>query len=85
MVYIILASAVLIIAGRLSIPTRELQGWPLTYEAIAHIWIGMMLACGISGIRAVREMASRDRWLCLGAFGAVTVFEVLAFLMKWGR
>lgn len=85
MTYLVIISALLVLVGRLTVPTRELQGWPLTYEAIAHIWIGMMLAWGVSGLRLVRQMTTRDRWLCLGALVTVTVFEVAAFLMKWGK
>jgi hypothetical protein len=84
MAYLIVASAVLMVLGRLTTPTRALQGWPLTYEALAHIWIGMMLAWASSALAPIRKMTTRDRWLCLAAVGAVTVFEVVAFLMKWG-
>lgn len=40
-VQLIIASAVLVSVGRFTVPGHGLS-WPGSYEAFAHIWIGVM-------------------------------------------
>lgn len=43
----LLIATILIVAGRLSIPTRELTGWPGFVEAFAHLLLGAMIAVAV--------------------------------------
>lgn len=60
-------------AARLSVPTRPASafGWPLTCEALAHVFVGGLLGAWLAG--AGRFFL----WLALG----VTAFEIGCFLL----
>jgi hypothetical protein len=78
---------------RFSVPTRGFDtfSWPGTYEALAHLWLGVLIGAGLIGTPenlktwqpmadAVEEMVFRiAAWVCLGL---LTVLEVVMFL--WG-
>ena len=59
--------------GRFFIPGHELS-LAGSYEAIAHIWVGFLIACGVlpSGVR-------KEAWIGLGV---ITILELILFAMR---
>lgn len=60
-------------AGRLTVPTRPFAqfGWPLTYEALAHLLAGFLLGAWCMG----------GGWPYLALFAALTAWEIGCFLL----
>lgn len=56
--------ALLVALGRLSVPTRPLRqfGWPLSYEAIAHIVTGMLMGMWIYSVTEACCKAAPNTW-----------------------
>jgi hypothetical protein len=52
------ASAVLIVIGRLSIPTRHNFSFAGFYEAIAHVWVGAVIMAAITVPRLRTPLAT---------------------------
>lgn len=67
--------SLLVALGRLTVPTRPLSGWPLTYEALAHLWVGVLLAVAVCRWREAEGKPAA----CL--LGLLTAFEVGMFLL----
>ncbi len=68
---VLLVSTVLVLVGRCTIPGHGLS-WPGTYEALSHIWVGLLIGLW---------WKSRDRWLLI-ALAVTTVFETIMFLLR---
>lgn len=72
---VILIASVGIAIGRLLIPGHDVS-WPGTYEALAHIFVGMLLyACFTEPEKHVRRFA-------LWCLVAITVLEVVMFMRR---
>jgi hypothetical protein len=71
--------SVLCAAGRLVIPGHKLS-WPGTYEAMAHVWVGFLLAVAISP--RYRTFSPKVRWLAVWMLVALTVTEVVLFVLE---
>jgi hypothetical protein len=66
-------TCLLFVAGRFAVPGHGLS-WPGTYEALAHIWVGAVLAAW---------WFDRRNWLAYAAaLGATTALEVVMFLNR---
>lgn len=68
--FIVLASCI-VAAARFSVPSHGFS-WPGTYEAIAHIWVGFLIAVGCF------HSDKDDRKLAWLALAAITLVEVAA-------
>lgn len=70
--YLAVMTAAAVAAGRLTVPTRPLSqfSWPISYEALAHIWVGAMAGMWLAGA------GQFYLWVAL----AVTAWEVICFL-----
>ena len=74
-IWALLGFSLLAAAGRLTVPGRPLSafGWPLTYEALAHLWCGVLLgAACFAALGGVRRLS----WACLGV---LALYEALMF------
>jgi hypothetical protein len=58
--------------GRFTVPGHDLS-YAGTYEAVAHIWVGMLLMWCFYG---------RDRALALVSLSAITILETVMFLIR---
>jgi hypothetical protein len=72
-----LASAA-IAAGRFAVPGSDLS-WEGTYEAFAHIWVGVLIA---AAFYASPFYGKPRRGLVLWLLGILTVLETVAFLSR---
>jgi hypothetical protein len=68
------ASALLVFFGRVQVPLH-VPSWPVVYENMAHVWVGVMLALCFAG--PFRRMAA-----CF--LVVATVFETGMFLLGLG-
>ncbi len=74
MLTLLLISALLIVVGRFTVPSHGLS-WPGSYEAIAHIWVGILCA----GI--YYEWGTTNAWWIAGVLILTTAFETLMFFV----
>jgi hypothetical protein len=72
MIYLILVTALIVAAGRFTIPGHGLS-YAGTYEALAHIWVGAMI---------VLAFDERYRAMAIAALLATTVLETVMFLRR---
>jgi hypothetical protein len=72
---IIVVTAVLISIGRFTVPGHGLS-WPGSYEALAHIWIGVMVAV------TYYRWRSPTGWAALTALVATSALETVMFLTR---
>jgi hypothetical protein len=72
MIYFIIVTALVVAAGRFTIPGHGLS-YAGTYEALAHIWVGAMI---------VLVFDERYRVMALAALLATTVIETVMFLRR---
>jgi hypothetical protein len=54
--------------GRLTVPGHHLTGWPGAYEALAHIWVGMLIAL---------LFFVSPRWPIVVSLVTITVIEII--------
>jgi hypothetical protein len=76
-------SSLLIALGRFTVPGHELS-WAGTYEAFAHIWVGILLTLGFYGCRftSFREFFKSIWWQPLVYLFVVTNLETIMFLLR---
>jgi hypothetical protein len=72
MIYFIIVTALVVVAGRFTIPGHGLS-YAGTYEALAHIWVGAMI---------VLAFDERYRVMALAALLGTTVLETVMFLRR---
>lgn len=72
MIAFLLLGSLLVGFGRLAVPGHDLS-WAGSYEALAHVWVGVLLTLGVIGPRR------RCAW---GLLTVLTVFETLMFLRR---
>lgn len=74
LLWCLLAASLLVGLGRLTVPGHDLTGWPGLYEALAHVWVGVLLTLGVlpTGVRG-------PAWIALGV---LTAFETVMFLLR---
>jgi hypothetical protein len=84
----LLIGTALMVGGRFLIPGHDLS-WAGTYEAVAHIWVGVLLTVafrpGRSATSRGEGMSLREgatRWLAGGLLVATSVFEVVMYLRR---
>ena len=65
---LIVASALLIVAGRLSIPTRHNFSYAGFYETMAHFWVAAMVM--------IAYYSPKRRWSVLGIVLALSAWEL---------
>ena len=65
-IWLIVIGSVLVAAGRFTVPGHGVS-WPGSYEAVAHIWVGILLCLGFVG--AHRKAA----WIALVLISIVEV------------
>ena len=70
--WLIVIGSVLVAAGRFTVPGHG-ASWPGSYEAVAHIWVGVLLALGFIGDH------KKAAWFALGL---ISVVEVVMVLLK---
>ena len=46
--WLILIGSVLVAGGRFTVPGHGVS-WPGSYEAVAHIWVGVLICLGFTG------------------------------------
>lgn len=84
MILIVLASVAVAI-GRFLIPGHDLS-WAGTYEAMAHIWVGVLLVftCSEPYKMAFRngEKISVNRFTAIICLASITVLEVVMFMLR---
>lgn len=68
----LLLSTVLIVIGRLSIPTRHNLGWPGSYEALAHFWVMWLIM--------VAYYQPKVRWSAISILLATSFWELFLVL-----
>lgn len=66
----IVLGSLLVGFGRLLVPGHDLS-WPGTYEAFAHIWVGVLLT-----------LACQKHWPSLWCLLTITLVEVVAFALR---
>jgi hypothetical protein len=71
--WILVVSTVLVVAGRFCIPGHGLS-LAGTYEALAHIWVGLMIA--------VAYYERENRILAVVLLVVATVIETAVFLLR---
>lgn len=62
----IVIGSLLIAAGRFAIPGHGLS-WPGSYEAVAHIWVGVLICLGFTGDH------KKEAWVALGLISLLEV------------
>ncbi len=79
MVWIIVIS-LLVAIGRFLIPGHDLS-WPGTYEAFAHIWVGLLIGMCIGSVRlgTWRVAICQVPFWCLVS---ITVLETVMFVIR---
>lgn len=71
MPYLIVAVSIVIALGRFTVPGHTLS-YAGSYEAIAHIWVGMLLVwCN-----------AQPRWVAIGCVCGITALEVVIFVLR---
>ena len=70
--WLIVLVSVLVAAGRFTIPGHGVS-WPGTYEAMAHIWVGVLLCLGFTGSH------KKEAWI------ALVLTSVLELVMALSR
>jgi hypothetical protein len=82
MVFIVIGSLV-VGFGRLFVPGHELS-LPGTYEAFAHIWVGILLAVGLIKVLDLAEEVKNNTFITVTwlSLVAITAFEVYMFINK---
>ena len=65
--WLIVTGSVLVAGGRFAVPGHGVS-WPGSYEAVAHIWVGVLLCLGFTGDH------KKQAWLALGL---ISVLEVV--------
>lgn len=73
MAYGIILGSIIVAAGRFTIPSRPVFTWWGTYEALAHIWVGMLIAWCMYG--PTRKPAAI-------ALGVITALDVVMSQIK---
>jgi hypothetical protein len=73
MIYLIIIS-ILFGLGRFFIQGHDVS-WPGTYEAFAHIWVGILLVFCFSKVKEVR-------WTSILSLTIITVLEVIMFFRR---
>jgi hypothetical protein len=73
MIYLIIIS-VLFGLGRFFIQGHDVS-WPGTYEAFAHIWVGILLVFCFSKVKEVR-------WISILSLTIITVLEAVMFFRR---
>jgi hypothetical protein len=73
MIYLIIIS-VLFGLGRFFIQGHDVS-WPGTYEAFAHIWVGILLVFCFSKVKEVR-------WTSIVSLTIITVLEAVMFFRR---
>jgi hypothetical protein len=72
----IIVASVAVAVGRFTVPSHGFS-WPGTYEAIAHIWVGVLIGFGC------KARDGDTRHLSWWALAAITAVEVgAAVLLK---
>lgn len=69
---VIVIGSVLVAAGRFTVPGHG-ASWPGSYEAVAHIWVGVLMALGFVGEH------KKVAWLALAL---ITVVEVVMAVLR---
>jgi len=57
--WLIVVGSVLVAGGRFTVPGHAVS-WPGSYEAMAHIWVGVLLCLGFTGDH------KKQAWIALG-------------------
>lgn len=73
MIWLLLSSAALVLAGRFTISGHGLS-WPGTYEALAHVWVG------VAGTLAWVYWGTEVGYTSLGLLLFLTAVETALFL-----
>jgi hypothetical protein len=73
MIYLIIIS-VLFGLGRFFIQGHDVS-WPGTYEAFAHIWVGILLVFCFSKVKEIR-------WTSIISLTIITVLEAVMFFRR---
>jgi hypothetical protein len=73
MIYLIIIS-VLFGLGRFFIQGHDVS-WPGTYEAFAHIWVGILLVFCFSKVKEIR-------WTSIVSLTIITVLEAVMFFRR---
>jgi hypothetical protein len=76
-IIIIILASLAVGIGRTMVPGHGLS-WPGTYEAFAHIWVGMLI-CSIFSKDAGTKVAA------IWCLGLLSVFELLMFFSRSGQ
>jgi hypothetical protein len=64
--WLIAIGSVLVAGGRFTVPGHGVS-WPGSYEAVAHIWVGVLLCLGFTGDH------KKQAWLALGLISLLEV------------
>jgi hypothetical protein len=70
---VIVFGSALIAVLRFTVPGHDLS-WPGTYEALAHLWCGLLIGLAWA--------SSKLRRVSLIALGLITVLETIMFLLR---
>lgn len=71
---LIIVTSLLVVALRFTVPDRPVFTWPGSYEALAHIWVGVLICLAV-------QDAPRGVWrknVPLWSVAIITVVEVIA-------
>lgn len=74
MLTLLLISTAFIVVGRFTVPSHGLS-WPGSYEAIAHIWVGLVAAA------IYYEWGTERAWWCAAVLILTTAFETVMFFV----
>lgn len=73
LIFVLCLVSVLVGAGRFTVPGHG-ASWPGTYEALAHVWVGVLIA-----LACVRPSI---RVLCIVLLGLITSLETFMFFHR---
>ena len=76
-------SYVLVVVGRLFVPGHRVFSWPATYEAFAHIWLGLAIGIAWIGIFRAHHPSAYLRRLGLLALFLAVLATLLEIYMYW--
>ena len=65
--WLIVIGSVLVAGGRFAVPGHGVS-WPGSYEAVAHIWVGVLICLGFTGNH------KKEAWIALGL---ITLLEIV--------
>lgn len=67
---------ILFVIGRLTVATRPFSkfSWNLTYEALAHLWVGILIGLILS------LWFKADRLVCVYLTSFIVLFEIVCFM-----